>query len=123
MIPMRGWKPRLSFADRLRLVRIQYGAIVGERVGQREMAQLLGVSQPTYGSWEAGVSVPRHLVPTAKKIVDLTGVNAAWLLGLDRFDPGPPAQPVATSDSDADLPEHGSWCIQAPRLKLLPVAA
>ena len=93
---LRGWKPTLRFSDRLRLVRLQYGEMVGRRIDQREMAQLTGIPHGSWGNWENGVSEPKNAVATAQKIVALTGVNAAWLLGLDAFDPnqGTPNVPV-----------------------------
>lgn len=68
--------PEWTFADRLRKVR----QIVG--LDQRGMAGALGVSPATLGHWELGTNTPRNLIAVARQLETLSGVPAAWLLGV-----------------------------------------
>ncbi len=68
--------PKWTFGDRLRKARHAAG------ITQREMADQLDVGQPAYGQWEAGNNAPRNIVRVAQDVEALTGVPAAWLLGL-----------------------------------------
>lgn len=89
---IRGWTPEITFPDRLRIVRVQYADRIGRKVGQKEIAELCGVSQQTWASWESGRTAPREVMPLARKIAEITGVEPAWLLGLNDFEvPPPPA--------------------------------
>jgi transcriptional regulator with XRE-family HTH domain len=97
---IRGWRPELRFSDRLRMVRLQYGKMLERRLDQRQIAELVGLPRGSWASWENGTSEPRHAVRVVEQISRVTGVNAAWLLGLDRFDPNPaPNIPVGVSNS------------------------
>lgn len=84
-----------SLADRLRKVRRDVA-----KLGQEEFADALGVSIKAYGAWEAGRNTPRELVALAKRIEVLTGVPAAWMLGIEET-PRTPAmsteRPVITA--------------------------
>lgn len=93
VLPLR-WRPTLDFADRLRLVRLDYAHRLGRRVSQRDLATLIGVKAPTYGSWEAGNSKPADLIETAQAIFRVTGADPAWLLDVaDDDDNGPNVPP------------------------------
>lgn len=83
------------------MVRIQYGETIGTRLDQREMAKLAGLPPSSWAAWESGVSAPRDLFGTIQKIVDLTGVHAAWLLGLDGLDPNTSTRLVPIGDRSA----------------------
>jgi hypothetical protein len=80
------WIPEVDTATRLRLVRREYGRMLGTPISQGEMADLIGVPKNRFQQWEAGRSQPRDFVTVAKRISDVTRVDVAWLLGLD---PGP----------------------------------
>ena len=49
---------------------------------QEEFAERLGVKAAAYSHWEAGRNTPRNLVTVAQRIEMLTGIPAAWTLGL-----------------------------------------
>jgi DNA-binding XRE family transcriptional regulator len=51
------------------------------RLDQREAARILGISQSTYGRFEAKKRFPRPTV--AKRIVIITGLSLEIVLGLD----------------------------------------
>ena len=52
---------------------------------QVSMARKIGVGQPTYSSWEAGIKFPLAL--QVRQIAITCGISADWLLGLsDRRD-------------------------------------
>jgi DNA-binding XRE family transcriptional regulator len=70
--------PEWTFGDRLRKIRrdVAYA-------DQGTFAHSIGVTRQAYASWEAGRSQPRDLVALSKRIELLTGVPAAWLLGLN----------------------------------------
>jgi DNA-binding XRE family transcriptional regulator len=85
-----------SFADRLRKVRRDVADAT-----QEEFAAALDVPLKAYGAWEAGRNTPREVVAIAKRIELVTGVPAAWMLGLDT-----PFSPARTGTDD-----HGSRTI------------
>lgn len=66
-----------SFADRLRKVRREVADAT-----QEEFAAALDVPLKAYGAWEAGRNTPREVVALAKRIELVTGVPAAWMLGI-----------------------------------------
>ena len=69
--------PEFTFGDRLRKTRQ-----IAE-LGQRQYAEILGVTGSAYAQWEADNNLPRDVVAIAKRVELYTGVPAAWLLGLD----------------------------------------
>lgn len=80
VLPFR-WRPEITFNDRLRLVRTNYGRRLGRTVTQEEMAALLGEKVGTYKTWEAK-GHPADPVAFAKKIERITGADPVWLLDL-----------------------------------------
>ncbi len=77
------WVPEWTLADRFRKVRQSTG------LGQREFAAHLEVTAGAYQQWEADNSRPRNVVAIAKRVELLTGVPAAWLLGVEPTNPRP----------------------------------
>jgi DNA-binding XRE family transcriptional regulator len=75
--------PQWSFADRIRKIRRD---VLG--VDQTEFAQRLGVTRQAYAAWEAGRNEPRTILAVARKVELMSGVPAAWLLGVDSPTPG-----------------------------------
>lgn len=67
-----------TFADRIRKVRRDVLAI-----DQGEFATRLGVTRQAYAAWESGRNEPRSILAVAKRIEAMSGVPAAWVLGLD----------------------------------------
>lgn len=74
--------PVWSLGDRLRKVRLTAG------LDQRQFAEALGVQPGSLAAWETDRSTPRKLVDIAKTIEKVTGVPAAWTLGVSE-----PTQP------------------------------
>ncbi|HSS10535.1 MAG TPA: helix-turn-helix transcriptional regulator [Acidimicrobiales bacterium] len=87
-----GWWPRLTFGQRLRMIRHEYGNREGRVMTQREMAARLGCPEGNYAAWEADNGVPRDTVGMAKRVGELTGADPLWLMGWFDDDPdnGPP---------------------------------
>ena len=74
--------PEWTLADRLRKARSVAG------LTQEEFAERLGAKSAAYSHWEAGRNTPRNLVAIAQRIEMLTGIPAAWTLGLLTDMPG-----------------------------------
>lgn len=70
--------PQWTFADRMRKIRRD---VLG--VEQAELAEKLGVTRQAYAAWEAGRNEPRSILAIAKKVELMSGVPAAWVLGID----------------------------------------
>lgn len=96
---IRPWIPELTLADRLRIVRRDYGRKLGrtKTLTVKEFALMLGIPAGTYGLWEAN-GRPADVVEACKKVHALTGCDPVWLAGFD--------QPTAPTDpgTGADLP-------------------
>lgn len=69
--------PHWTFGDRLRRVRREAG------LTQAQMAARLGCGAKAYASWEIDVFSPRDGVAIARRLEALTGVPAAWILGVE----------------------------------------
>ena len=80
--------PQWSWGDRLRKVRRDVAGM-----SQADMAQIVGVPTPTYGTWEADRATPQQMVMemVASKIAARfpDGVTAAWLMGYGADGPVP----------------------------------
>lgn len=50
-----------------------------KKISQRELAQMLGLSQGTIGNWESGIRKPTY--KTLYKIADLFNVSVDYLMG------------------------------------------
>ena len=73
--PIRPRVPQWSFADRARKVRRDL------KLGQAQMADLLGVGLKAYSAWESGKNSPEDIVATAVKFERASGVPRSWFLG------------------------------------------
>ena len=62
-----------------------------------DFADALGVSQSALGQYETDRATPRDVVDLAKRVEDLTGIPAAWLLGLDPVEPPTQLLPVVAA--------------------------
>lgn len=71
--------PTWTFGDRLRKVRRS------RHLSQREFARLLGESEKSVANWEGDVSRPRDVVALSKKVQEVYGIPADWLLGVGSF--------------------------------------
>ena len=106
-----GAEPQWTIADRLRKIRR------GTRMNRHDFAARLGIPEPRYGAWESGRNAPSgpDLVALAKRIEMLTGVPAAWTLGLEtRNGPRPgwdEGQGLPRLDSDQEPADYrpGDW--------------
>jgi transcriptional regulator with XRE-family HTH domain len=80
-IQVERYYPTWTLGDRIRKARLTTG------MNQREFAPLIGVKPGSLAAWESDHSVPRNMLAVARRIAGLTGIPAAWVLGLDD---GPP---------------------------------
>ena len=71
-----GFTPEWTLGDRLRKARKQTG------MTQRAFADAIGEEHSRYSQWEADNNRPRHLVEVCQSIESISGVSAAWILGL-----------------------------------------
>ena len=76
-IQVERFYPTWTLGDRIRKARLTTGK------NQREFAPLIGVKPGSLAAWEADHSVPRNVLAVARTISRVTGVPAAWVLGLD----------------------------------------
>lgn len=70
--------PTWGFHDRMRKVRFD---VLG--IHQADMADKLGVTKAAYAAWESGRTQPRDILAVARRVELLSGVPAAWVLGVD----------------------------------------
>lgn len=68
--------PEWTFGDRVRKARRSAG------LSQQELADALAVKLSRLASWESGKANPRQLQDIARRVEDVTGVPALWLLGF-----------------------------------------
>ena len=68
--------PEWTLGDRLRKARRLTG------MTQTAFAAAIGQDSKAYSQWEADNNRPRHLVEVCQRVEEVTGVSAAWLLGL-----------------------------------------
>lgn len=64
-----------------------------------DFAAALGVTQSALGQYETDRATPRDVVDLAGRVEALTGIPAAWLLGLDPVEPPTHLLPVITQDA------------------------
>lgn len=69
--------PIWTFGDRLRKARRRSGM-----TGQ-DFAHVLGITASALGQYETDRAKPRDVVELARRVEAVTGIPAAWLLGLD----------------------------------------
>lgn len=81
-----GGPDRQTIGQRIRLAR------KAARLNQGELADRLGVTQPTVANWEAGVHDPRQLV--LGKLARSLDVSLGWLAGGEAAVGARPAPPV-----------------------------
>lgn len=55
---------------------------------QRQFADALGVSIGSLPGWETDRQKPRDIVAVARKVEEVTGISAAWMLGLGKVTAG-----------------------------------
>ncbi len=75
--------PTWEFSDRIRKARQVAG------MDQKSFAAQLDVNPGSLAGWESGRSKPRDMVVVAKRIEMLTGIPAAWTLGVYEEAPRP----------------------------------
>jgi transcriptional regulator with XRE-family HTH domain len=69
--------PQWTYGERLRKARADAG------LEQEEMASRLGVSTGTISNWELGRTQGRKMLTRVEEWAEITGVPAAWLLGIE----------------------------------------
>lgn len=80
-------RPVWTFGDRLRKARRRSG-----KTGA-EFAEALGITASALGQYETDRTLPRDVVDLSRRVEGLTGIPAAWLLGVDPAEP--PTQALA----------------------------
>lgn len=76
--------PQWTLGDRLRKIRTSAG------MSQEEFAAQLQVTASAYSHWESDRTTPRNVVTIAQRLEMMTGVPAAWILGIsDGVSSGP----------------------------------
>lgn len=75
-------EPSWTFGDRLRKARSV------AQMDQRQFADALGVSIGSLPGWETDRQKPRDIVAVARKVEEVTGISAAWMLGLGKVTAG-----------------------------------
>lgn len=70
--------PTWTFADRVRKIRRDV-----LKVEQGRFADLLGVTRQAYAAWESGRNEPRSILAVARRIEEVSGVPAVWVLGIE----------------------------------------
>jgi DNA-binding XRE family transcriptional regulator len=91
--------PQWTFADKIRKVRRD---VLG--IEQDEFARRLDVTRQAYAAWESGRNEPRNILAVAKRVEAMSGVPAAWLLGID--DPFRTIAPQTSRTGDAGRVTH-----------------
>lgn len=104
---LRPWIPELTLADRLRVVRRDYGRKLGrdKTLTTKEFALMLGIPGGTYGVWESGAGEPQDVIDTCKHVAEVTGCDAIWLAGFERPDSDPDSTPDQANDQSGWI--HG----------------
>lgn len=69
--------PVWTFGDRLRKARRRSGM-----TGQ-QFADVLGITASALGQYETDRATPRDVVELAKRVEIVTGIPAAWMLGVE----------------------------------------
>lgn len=77
--------PTWTFGDRLRKIRRDVLAL-----DQHELARELGITKAAYAAWESSRNEPRSILAVARQIELISGVPAAWILGVDQPTPVDP---------------------------------
>lgn len=70
-----------TFGDRLRKIRRTMG------LSSRDFAARVGVTHSSLSQYETDRMQPRDIVDFARRVEGISGVPAAWLLGLDEEAP------------------------------------
>jgi DNA-binding XRE family transcriptional regulator len=68
---------KLTFAQRLFQAKSAYEGRVGERITQKQLGEMVGVSQPTVADWENGVRTPS--IEQVELLSEALGVSPGWL--------------------------------------------
>lgn len=59
-----------------------------------DFADVLGITASALGQYETDRAVPRDIVELARRVEAVTGIPAAWMLGVDPLEPPTTALPV-----------------------------
>lgn len=92
-ISVERFYPAWTLGDRMRKARMTTG------MHQRDFAVAINVKSGSLAAWESDRAIPRNIVAVARRIELVSGVPAAWILGLDD---GPPPGPGGGSDQPTD---------------------
>ena len=81
MEPKDKTRPEWTFGDRMRKARREAGLTV------QEFAAALDLTTSALSQYETDRSTPRDVVALARRVEALTGIPAAWLLGVEEDPP------------------------------------
>ena len=76
-----------DFGERVLQARLRLSVLLRRKLSQSDLAEMLGVAQPTYGRWENGVKEPQDLA-TWERLAAVLRVNPEWLaFGRGKMEP------------------------------------
>lgn len=107
--------PQWTFADRMRKIRRD---VLG--IEQADFAQKLGVTRQAYAAWEAARNEPRSILAVARQVEAISGVSAAWILGVDAPFLAPQNQAGQTGPNGAYVDPEVALVTRFPQLTLMP---
>jgi transcriptional regulator with XRE-family HTH domain len=90
--------PAWTLGDRIRKARTL------NHMSQAEFAAAIGVKDGSLAAWETDRAQPRNVVAIARRIEVLTGIPAAWTLGIDDGEPFPPTSKPTDIEPAGVLP-------------------
>ena len=67
-----------DFGERVLQARLRLSVLMRRKLSQNDVAEMMGVAQPTFGRWETGAKEPQDLA-TLERLAAVLRVNPEWL--------------------------------------------
>ncbi|HET7552217.1 MAG TPA: helix-turn-helix transcriptional regulator [Gemmatimonadaceae bacterium] len=67
-----------DFGERVLQARLRLSVLMHRKLSQSDVAEMVGVAQPTFGRWETGAKEPQDLA-TWERLAAVLRVNVEWL--------------------------------------------